>query len=167
MAAADALQVAQTALGRWREAPLNDLWNVAGVVGGLGYGAEGMPYITSHYGYYMSAWHLVFALSGQSFDAPSGSLAFAPKLSPPFSLPVLTPKTVASIAATADGRFTLRVRAGKPLRLSAVRVGEVAAPAGVVPAVLGPGESITWKRERDLPRRASHTVVPRTRVLIR
>ena len=167
VAAADALQVAQTALGRWREAPLNDLWNVAGVVGGLGYGAEGMPYITSHYGYYMSAWHLVFALSGQAFDAPSGSLAFAPKLPPPFSLPVLTPKTVASIAATADGRFTLRVRAGKPLRLSAVRVGEVAAPAGVVPAVLGPGESITWKKERDLPRRASHTVVPRTRVLIR
>ena len=36
-------------------------------------------------------------------------------------------------------------------------VGEVAAPAGVVPAVLGPGESITWRKERDLPRRASHT----------
>ena len=145
VAAADALRVAQTALARWREAPLNDLWNVAGVMGGLGYEAEGMPYITSHYGYYMSSWHLVFALSGQSFDAPSGSLAFAPKLSPPFSLPVLTPRTVASIAATADGSFTLRVRAGKPLRLSAVRVGEMAAPAGVVPAVLGPGQSITWK----------------------
>ena len=147
MAAEDALPVAQVALGRWREEPLNDLWNVAGVMGGLGYGAEGMPYITSHYGYYMSSWHLVFALSGQFFDAPSGSLAFAPKVTPPFSLPVLIPRTVASIAATADGSFTLRVRAGEPLRLSAVRVGEVAAPASVVPAVLDPGQSITWRQE--------------------
>ena len=45
----------------------------------------------------------------------------------------------ASIAATADGSFTLLVRAGKPLRLSAVRVGEMAAPAGVVPAGPSPG----------------------------
>ena len=38
-------------------------------MGGLGYGAEGMPYISSHYGYYMSSWHLLFALSGQAYDA--------------------------------------------------------------------------------------------------
>ena len=50
-----------------------------------------MPYITSHYGYFMSSWHMVMALSGQKANVSEKSLTFNPKLDPPFVLPVVLP----------------------------------------------------------------------------
>lgn len=64
---------------------------MAGILGGLGYGADGLPHITSHYGYYMSAWHMVLALSGQYVDVNEKIVTFDPKLEPPFRLPFFIP----------------------------------------------------------------------------
>ena len=89
-----ALEVGLKALKQWRSV-LHDQWNVAGILGGLGYGADGLPYITSHYGYFMSSWHMVMALSGQKANVSEKSLTFDPKLDPEkdpsFVLPVLLP----------------------------------------------------------------------------
>ena len=144
----DALDHARLTLDRWRLV-LKDQWAVSGVTGGVGYGAEGQPWITSHYGYYMSAWHILFALSGQKYDR--GALSFAPRLAPPYVLPVLVPGTVATIEArvVAEGgaattAYALRVAAGVPLALSALKVGDAAAPAAALPAALAPGEAVEW-----------------------
>ena len=88
-----ALSVAQKALDYWRSV-VNDQWNVAGLIGGYHTpedGGSGQPYMTSHYGFFMTAWHIVFALSGQNANMTEGSLTFAPKVSPPFLLPVMLP----------------------------------------------------------------------------
>jgi len=45
------LGVAEVALNRWRS-EINDLWNIAGIMGGIGYRADGLPWITSHYGFF-------------------------------------------------------------------------------------------------------------------
>ena len=52
---------------------------------------SGLPYMTNHYGFYMTSWHIVLALSGQLANMTLGSLTFAPKLPPPFVLPVMLP----------------------------------------------------------------------------
>lgn len=52
----DALKMPQKALGLWRD-NLNDLWNICGL------SQNGQSWITSHYGFAMTAWHLPFALS--------------------------------------------------------------------------------------------------------
>lgn len=96
-----ALNQTAKALGNWRSR-LNDLWNVAGVAG-----ADGNPYITSHYGYAMTSWHVPMALSGQTAvlagaatgngrrrgGAGGATLDFAPVLDPAaggkFRLPVI------------------------------------------------------------------------------
>jgi non-lysosomal glucosylceramidase len=89
-----ALEVGLKAIEHWHSV-IHDQWNVVGVIGGLGYGVDGLPYITSHYGYFMSSWHLVMALSGQKADMSEKSLTFTPKFDPqndsPFLLPVVLP----------------------------------------------------------------------------
>ena len=142
----EALGVLNTTFSWWRSS-LNDLWNVVALHGGLGYGAEGQPLANSHYGYHMVAWHVVFALSGQRYDAinplGSGNLTFAPKVPIPFELPVLVPGTVARLSGAASG-YTLAILSGKPLRLAFVAVaGDSHRPAGL-PKVLVPGDSVSW-----------------------
>ena len=75
---------------------LKDMWNTPGVLKG----STGMPYVTSHYGYHMTLWHLPLALSGQDADLPSGRLSFAPKIPAPFELPLLLPGTWGLVSAT-------------------------------------------------------------------
>ena len=78
-----ALDVALKAYGRWSSV-FHDIWNVPGILGGIGYGADGQSFITSHYGYYMSSWHLVMGLSGQHANVTEKSLTFTPRLDPPY-----------------------------------------------------------------------------------
>ena len=81
---------------------INDQWNVAGINGGLGYGAEGLPYFTSHYGYFMSSWHLVMALSGQNANMTAKTLTFKPKLNLPYALPVILPGAWGQVEASSN-----------------------------------------------------------------
>ena len=85
-----ALEVIGKPFEQWHSV-LHDQWNVAGILGGITYGADGLPFITSHYGYFMSSWHIVMALSGQIANMTEKSLTFAPRLDPPYSLPIFLP----------------------------------------------------------------------------
>jgi len=151
-AVSEALGVVNTTFHWWRD-QLHDLWNVVALHGGLGYGAEGVPLANSHYGYHLVAWHILFAMSGQHFDAPQQALRLAPLLDDfrPFRLPVLVPRTAAAISAkgVTDGEgeptYTLEVLAGAPLVLRSLSVHGVAPPPGMLPCTLAPGEKLSWK----------------------
>ena len=154
----DALAVLNTTFSWWRSS-LNDLWNVVALHGGLGYGLEGIPLANSHYGYYMVAWHTLFALSGQRYRAPSKSLTFWPKLPPPYELPVLIPRTVATLSArpisvAPDGdrpkcasviaiEHELKVVAGRGVALVELSVNG-SSPSSGLPSTLAVGDSVRW-----------------------
>lgn len=131
---------------RWWRDDIKDMWNVVAVGGGVGNPAQpaGSPQANSHYGYHMTMWHTVGALSGQLYDAPAGNLSFMPRLRAPFTLPVLLPGSVLTLAQKrARGPFTLRFEGGVPLlqlkRLSADgRVMSKPRPLST------PGEAMTW-----------------------
>lgn len=125
-------------LGLWRS-QLNDLWNVAGVAGGIDLPQFGLPWITSHYGYAMSSWHILFALSGQNATLPS--LTFAPRMEAPYSLPVLLPGVVGSVADDGAGQLTLSLTVGS-LSLTHLAVGSAVYPAPKVSVT--PTAPATW-----------------------
>ena len=99
-----ALQVIAKPFQQWHFV-LHDQWNVAGILGGTTYGADGLPFITSHYGYYMTSWHIVMALSGQIANVTERSLTFAPRLDPPYTLPVLLPAVWGYLRADFIGSY--------------------------------------------------------------
>ena len=144
----EALAMANQTLGWWRSG-LNDMWNVVALHGGLGYGLEGQPLANSHYGYHLVIWHTLYALSGQHYSAPHAALSFAPRLEPPYELPVLVPGTAAVLtckhaADSSKPMYTLRVLAGKTLRLEKLSVGASAPAPGILPIHLAQGEAISW-----------------------
>jgi len=121
---------------------LNDQWNTPGVLHGASskdspmtikekritddVALDGQPYITSHYGYYMTIWHTVLAISGQAANIPEGSLTFNPVLPPGYRLPVLLPGVLGVLESVVDARgsslFSLYLTVGS-LQLSHLAVG--------------------------------------------
>ena len=117
---------------------LNDQWNIAGIKSNDGY-----PSITSHYGYHMTSWHLVFALSGQLADLSdpaNSSLTFAPKFSGSFSSPVFLPGIVGILQHDAGG-FQLALSTGQ-LRLHHLSVNGYKFPAQEV--TISPTHPARW-----------------------
>lgn len=103
---------------RWWREEIKDMWNVVAVGGGVGNPDQpaGSPQANSHYGYHMTMWHTLGALTGQLYDAPAGNLSFAPRLSPPYTLPVLLPGAALTLSQQREqGPFTLRFGGGAPL----------------------------------------------------
>ncbi|ESO93556.1 hypothetical protein LOTGIDRAFT_161662 [Lottia gigantea] len=140
----EALGVAKKTLDRMRTI-LNDLWNVPGILGGIGYGADGQPFITSHYGYYMSSWHLILALSGQQANLPDGILTFEPKSQPPFNFPVMLPGVLGVVTARVgqDSTVTYAIKLSfGELSLQQLKVGESTYPGSVS---IKTGQEISWK----------------------
>lgn len=123
---------------------LNDQWNTHGIYASDGYGVGGKPWITSHYGFHMVLWHLVFAFSGQYTDLPTGVLSFKPKLQAPFVLPVLIPNTLGSISATplsnSQISYTLSLISGN-LSLKQLSINNVNYPGSVQ---ITAGKSVQW-----------------------
>ena len=72
---------------------LHDQWNIAGIKSNDGY-----PSITSHYGYHMVCWHLLFALSGQDAN-------LSPSLPSSSSSP--SPSSVSSLAGAGEDEGAL------------------------------------------------------------
>ncbi len=159
-----ALNVANKTLGWWRHV-VNDLWNIPALAGGLGYGAEGQPWASSHYGYYMSSWHLVFALSGQQADLPRGTLTFAPAgqvdrprgplrffpvgqgPGPAWRFPVLLPGVLGIVGREdgAAGRYWLQILFGDLLIKTRLAVLDAVHP-GPYPLRLKPGDKVFWSK---------------------
>ena len=123
---------------------LKDMWNTPGVLNGV----TGMPYLTSHYGYHMTIWHLPLALSGQDADLPNGRLSFAPAIPAPYQLPLFLPGVWGTIAATKDGQCTVVVTAGS-LVLSRLEISGRVFPGT---AVLEPGRPLVWRALLCAPR---------------
>ena len=92
----------------------------------------------------MTMWHSVGALTGQLFDAPAGNLSFAPRLPPPYTLPVLLPGKILTLSQQrAHGPFTLRFEGGTPLMRLAVLSANGLTTAS--PRELSRiGDAVTW-----------------------
>lgn len=131
----DSLKQPEKSLGNWRSR-LRDLWNIAGVADQN----TGLPSVTSHYGYFMTAWHIPLALSGQQADLPNGVLAFVPRVTAPYALPVLLPGKVGLLSAS-SGVFTLELTAGN-IDLLQLTVDHCS-HAG--PVSLRAGQKVEWK----------------------
>lgn len=91
----------------------------------------------------MVMWHLIPALVGQFYDAPSKTLHFAPKMPAPFELPVLVPGSILTLSASAEGIYELKLLTGVPLQLANLTVGSTAAPG--LPRLLVPGDAVQWR----------------------
>ena len=127
---------------------VNDQWATAGAKFN-----DGNPSITTHYGYHMTVWHLMFGLSGQlaDFSAPSANvLTFAPVLFPTgacgFSYPVLLPDgnvgSIACVAGNYELTFTLVNPKSSWLHLTTLSVHGVAYPATI--PVVAANTPIVW-----------------------
>ena len=114
---------------------LNNQWDTAGIKDTSGYGT-----VTSHYGMHMVAWHIPIAISGQQAELHKGSLTFAPKVKPPYVLPVFMPGVLGTLTATASGEYTLALTVGE-LDLDVLAVGGKATPGKVHVAV---GKPVSW-----------------------
>ena len=139
-----AINVANKTLDWWREV-VNDLWNIPAAAGGIGYGLEGQPYISSHYGYFMSSWHIIFALSGQKADLPGGTLVFdSPDPSETWSYPVLLPGVVGTVSQTQNRgvELVLEISIGK-LTINKQLSIQGLAYAGPYPLILNEGDKVT------------------------
>ncbi len=139
---------------------MNDLWNIAGVSGGIGYGVEGQPWITSHYGYFMSSWHLVFALTGQQANIPAGTLSFNPAdqsvRTKSWSYPVLLPGILGIIShdisnvrslSIDKSQYKLEILFGEITIEKRLSVMDVDYP-GKYPLTIKRGQSISWPSKK-------------------
>ena len=92
----------------------------------------------------MTMWHVVGALSGQFYDAPAGTLRFAPRLSPPYNLPVLLPGSALTLSQQEEhGPYVLRFEGGQPLiQLTTLSVNGHAMDAPRPLRTLG--DAMTW-----------------------
>lgn len=126
---------------------LNDLWDLHGLTTGEnpgdGENEVGQPFITSHYGFFLTNYFLLGALSGQQTDVPAGALTFAPLFPCPFELPLLLAGTTGTVACDAGGAFTARVAFGR-----------LTLPAGASPST-GGATRARWTWGRASPSRGS------------
>jgi hypothetical protein len=90
----------------------------------------------------MTAWHLPYAISGQTADLPRGSLTFDPKLTEAtWTLPWFLPNVLGTLSKTSGGAYELLVKIGS-LQLEHLAVGS-SVHSGAVS--LKAGEKATWK----------------------
>jgi non-lysosomal glucosylceramidase len=139
MSASDALAFAEGS-GTSYSDRINDQWNIAGVKSN-----DGFPSITSHYGYHMTSWHLVFALTGQVADlsAKPPRLTFSPKMSCEYVLPVILPGVLGRLACKA-GKYSLVLTAGS-LTLGDLSVAGTSYPQ--LPVKLHSDAAVSWAAE--------------------
>ena len=142
-----AINVANKTLNWWREV-VNDLWNIPAIAGGIGYGLDGQPWASSHYGYFMSSWHIIFALSGQKTNLPNGTLIFdSPDPSDTWSYPVLLPGVVGKVAQLKNTHteLTLEVFIGE-LTISKQLSIQNVTYKGPYPLMMKAGDKVTLEK---------------------
>jgi hypothetical protein len=142
---ATALEPTRRALENFRSR-LASMWDIPGLWTTDDWGeenADGQPLCTSHYGFLMTDFYLVYALSGQQTNIPEGTLSFAPLYACPFSLPfgMLNVEGTVSCDAT-TGAFTLAVAFGSlVLPAGGLSVNNLPYPGTVS---LSGGQSVSW-----------------------
>ena len=132
------------AYGQWSSV-FHDDWNVPGILGGIINGANGQSYVTSHYGFYMSSWHIVMGVSGQRANMTEKSLTFTPRLNPPYSLPVILPTVWGHLRANinhdASVTYVVKLEFGR-LELSYLAILDCKYPNSSI--VVESSDSVTW-----------------------
>jgi len=139
----DSMSQVEKSLKGWREG-VNDLWNVAGISDQ----SSGLPTITSHYGYWMTMWHVVLQASGQDVDLVAGTLTFDVKVPIPFKLPVLMAGSIGTIESEEGSEFTFTLTGGKKLTgLKKLAVGGVEYSNGGDTFDFAVGDAVTWQKK--------------------
>lgn len=144
-----AMAMAKKELDHYRTT-LRDQWNIHGLTANDGYGVDGQPWCTAHYGFHMPLWFIPFAMSKQSFkvvnSAHQSELAFDPVVPCPYTLSVLATGAVGLLTCAQvspiQQSFNLAITAGS-LDLTSLRVGQTAYPGGA-PGRADPQSSLTW-----------------------
>jgi non-lysosomal glucosylceramidase len=124
---------------------LHDLWNFAGLNSGGDWGSEavnGMPWITSHYGFSLVDYYLYSALTGQQLSIPEGRLSFDPVYPCPYTLPFLAQGREGTLVCTGGNSYTLKMLFGS-LRLPPGGLS-VSGKAYAGSVDLDKGESVSW-----------------------
>lgn len=139
-----ALDPAYRSMENWRSR-LHDLWNIAGLTSTGDWGDEnsnGQPWITSHYGFLLVDYYLIFALNGQQTDIPNGKLSFNPVYACPFNLPLMMLGTIGTIECTNTNQYTVFIAFGS-LQLPANGLS-INGNSYNQPVNLINGQSVTW-----------------------
>ena len=121
-----ALAEAGKVINKWRE-KLCDQWDYRDLTTGW----DGYPWCNSHYARQLMLWAIPLALSGQTYSAVDGALAFDPKVPAPATLPFFTPAAAGTLDLAENGRATLTVLSGR-LELKHLRVGDLVADRPIV-----------------------------------
>ena len=126
---------------------LNDMWDLHGLTTGETAGQSenevGQPFITSHYGFFLTNYFLLGALAGQRTDLGAGYLSFLPLFPCPFNVPLLLAGRTGTVSCdAATGVFTVTLAFGQ-LQLPA---GGLSVNGRVYPSPvsLEAGESVSW-----------------------
>jgi len=124
---------------------LKMMWDLTGLSTTADWGDDsvnGQPFCTSHYGFMLTDYYLIYALSNQLLDVPAGTLSFAPVYPCPMSVPFAALGREGALSCDAAGTFTL-----------ALAFGDLALPAGGLSAngkvyagavSLAGGQSVSW-----------------------
>lgn len=140
----DSLAPTRASVENWRTR-LADWWNLAGITTSGDWGgqhANGMPYVTSHYGFLLPDYHLLYALAGQATDLPGGTLSFAPRYACPYTLPLLLAGTTGAVACDGAGQYSVSVAFGSlSLPAGGLSVSGSPYPGAVA---LSAGGSVSW-----------------------
>jgi len=139
-----ALQPAENQLVNIRDR-LKDLWNIVGIMTPADWGPDdsihGMPFVTSHYGFVMTDYYLLTALSGQETNIPGGSLKFNPVYGCPFNVPLLLVNTT-GVVSCMNGMHKVQISFGElSLPANGLVVNNKPYPQSVS---LVAGQSVTW-----------------------
>ena len=124
---------------------LKMMWDLTGLSTTADWGDDsvnGQPFCTSHYGFMLTDYYLIYALSNQLLDVPAGTLSFGPVYPCPMSVPFAALGREGALSCDAAGTFTL-----------ALAFGDLALPAGGLSAngkvyagavSLAGGQSVSW-----------------------
>jgi non-lysosomal glucosylceramidase len=131
---------------------LKDIWNLVGITTSNDWAPpsnstdtfiNGMPYVTSHYGFLLPNYYIILALSGQQTNIPNGTLSFNPRIPAPLSLPFVMANTLGTFSVDATGtNHTLTLSFGS-LYLPANGLS-ISGSNYPNPVSLSEGQSISW-----------------------
>ena len=139
-----ALEPTRWILSNYRDR-LRSMWDLTGLSTTADWGsddANGQPFCTSHYGFMLTDFYIVYALSGQQTNIPKGTLTFAPLYSAPYALPWAFMGSEGTLSADASGKVTFSVAFGSVSLPAGGLAVAGRAYAGAV--ALGAGQSVTW-----------------------
>ena len=124
---------------------LRMMWDLTGLSTTSDWGSDddnGQPFCTSHYGFMLTDYYLIYALSGQQLNVPAGTLSFAPLAACPLSMPFAAMGREGTISCDASNKFTLALAFGS-LELPAGGLSANGRAYAQAVSLVG-GQSVSW-----------------------